>query len=228
MEELRRFEEIHARSMRFDVLRQLRSAILHGAFKPGERLNEIISKAERRARDQLELISDLLDLARLSEPSSDQSVEPSNAATVLRDVVDMMQARIDDKKLQFSLSMPDEVPLCDANEEHVRQVWINLISNAIKYTPEGGCVEVNLDASEGMLIGVVQDSGIGIRQEELEHVFESFYRTEAAKNMARHGTGLGLSIVKGIVVRYGGTICAESAPDKGSTFRFELPVVCDP
>jgi len=200
--------------------------ILDG-YVPGERLNEIISKAERRARDQLELISDLLDLARLTEPSDDQPIKASSAAAVLKDVVDMMQARIDDKGLQFSVSMPDHMPLCDANEEHVRQIWINLISNAIKYTPEGGRVDVRLGAEEGMLVGVVQDSGIGIRPEELEHVFESFYRTEAAKNMARHGTGLGLSIVKGIVNRYGGTICAESVPDKGSTFRFELPVVCD-
>jgi len=110
-----------------------------------------------------------------------------------------------------------------ANVEHVRQVWTNLISNAIKYTPDGGKVMVSLKEEDGKIRGAVQDTGIGIAPEEQERIFEDFYRTEAAKAMAHHSTGLGLSIVKGIMERYGGRIWLTSKVGEGSTFFFELP-----
>jgi signal transduction histidine kinase len=100
---------------------------------------------------------------------------------------------------------------------------MNLISNAIKYTPEGGRVLVTFRRQDGMVRGMVQDTGIGMSPEEAGHVFETFYRTEAAKAMSHHGTGLGLSIVQGIVQRYGGRIWVESEVGQGSTFYFELP-----
>jgi len=78
-----------------------------------------------------------------------------------------------------------------------------------------------------MLRGTVRDTGIGIHPEELGHIFEDFFRTDAAKAMARHGTGLGLSIVKGVVERYGGEVWVESVVDEGSTFGFTLPIEPD-
>jgi len=196
--------------------------ILDG-YVPQERTQEIVAKAEQRARDQLDLIGDLLDLARIQEPKDKVLPEPVDIVAILRDVVDLMQARAHDKSLSLSMDVPPEFPRVLANVEHVRQVWTNLISNAIKYTPDGGKVMVSLKEEDGKIRGAVQDTGIGIAPEEQERIFEDFYRTEAAKAMAHHSTGLGLSIVKGIMERYGGRIWLTSKVGEGSTFFFELP-----
>ena len=196
--------------------------ILDG-YVPKDRSQEIIAKAEQRARDQLDLISDLLDLAYLQQPKDETAVEASDAVSVLADVLDMLQARIADKNLSIEMGVDPAVSAVMANAEHVKQIWINLISNAIKYTPEGGQLTIRLADEGDSVRGSVQDTGIGISPEEMDQLFEPFYRTEAAKAIASHSTGLGLSIVKGIVERYGGRVGVESEVGKGSTFSFELP-----
>jgi signal transduction histidine kinase len=201
--------------------------ILDG-YVPESRIREIIAKAELRANDQLELISDLLDLARVQQPGAQEQVEPCDAADILSDVMDMMQARIQDKKLSTRVEMCPGDVMVPASEEHMRQIWINLISNAIKYTPEGGAVTVRLSVSDGQVQGSVEDTGIGIGPDDLSRIFETFYRTESAKEMSVRGTGLGLSIVKGIVERYGGRIWVNSQEGQGSTFFFELPEAAAP
>ena len=196
--------------------------ILDG-YVPQERFQEIVTKAEQRARDQLDLIGDLLDLARVQEPKDKMPHEPVDIAAILRDVLDLMQARAHDKSLALIADVPADLPQVMANKEHVRQIWTNLISNAVKYTPDGGKVSITLKEENGMVRGAVQDTGIGIAPEDQERIFEDFYRTEAAKAMAHHSTGLGLSIVKGIMARYGGRIWLTSKVGEGSTFFFELP-----
>jgi signal transduction histidine kinase len=106
----------------------------------------------------------------------------------------------------------------------MRQIWTNLISNAIKYTPQGGRVWVKLQSDGEMLRGTVQDSGMGIAEEDMRHLFQEFFRTEQAKASGQIGTGLGLSIVKQIVDSYRGTIEVTSSPGKGSRFSFVLPL----
>ena len=195
--------------------------ILDG-YVPEERFREIVEKSEQRAGDQLALIEDLLDLARAREPKTD-ALQPVNVADVLRDVLDLMDARIHDQRLRVEVDIGPGVPVAVADPAHVKQVWMNLVSNAVKYTPEGGHVRVTLGVRDGAIRGEVRDSGIGIKPEELEHIFEDFYRTDTAKEISRQGTGLGLSIVRGVLERYGGSVCAESEYGEGSTFRFTLP-----
>jgi signal transduction histidine kinase len=197
--------------------------ILDG-YVPQERLQEIIAKAEQRACDQLELIGDLLDLARTQDVKDATVIKPVDGAAILHDIVDMMQARIQDKGLTLNMQVSPDSPLVLASEEHVKQVWTNLVSNAIKYTPDGGEVTITWKPLDGERVqGIVQDTGIGMAPEEAKRVFDTFYRTEAAKAMSHHGTGLGLSIVQGIMARYHGRIWVESEVGKGSTFYFELP-----
>jgi signal transduction histidine kinase len=201
--------------------------ILDG-YVPEERMNEIVAKAEARAKDQLDLIGDLLDLARLQEPRRQSEFTPCDAAALMNDIVDMLRTRAEDKDQTLIIDVQEDIPPVLASEEHIRQVWINLVSNAIKYTPEGGQITIHLgcksdSGGEVRVCGHVQDTGIGINPDEQKHIFESFYRTESAKSMAAHGTGLGLSIVSGIMERYGGHIWLESEPNVGTTFFFELP-----
>jgi len=197
--------------------------ILDG-YVPQERQREIIEKSERRALEQLALISDLLDLARLQEGrKQEEQIEAVDVAQVLQGVTDLMQARAEEKDLLFSVQIEEGVPPVRANPEHVKQVWTNLISNAIKYTAPGGIVVVSLSQNPNYVVGIVRDTGIGMTPEQLQHLFEEFYRTEEAKAIERQGTGLGLTIVKRIVESYGGRIWAESEHGRGSKFSFALP-----
>jgi signal transduction histidine kinase len=196
--------------------------ILDG-YVPPEKQREIIEKSERRALEQLALISDLLELARLQDRRAEAEPELVDVAAVLRSVADLMQARAEDKDLLFSVQIEPNVPPVRATPEHIKQLWTNLISNAIKYTEPGGIVVVSLSQNPNYVVGTVRDTGIGMTPEQMSHLFEEFYRTEEAKAMERQGTGLGLAIVKRIVESYGGRIWVESEKGKGSKFSFALP-----
>jgi len=196
--------------------------ILDG-YVPPERQREIIEKSERRAVEQLALISDLLDLARLQERREQEQPVLVDMADVLNGVSDLMQARAEDKDLLFTVEIEPDVPAVRARPEHIKQLWTNLISNGIKYTEPGGIVVVSLSQNPKYVVGVVRDTGIGMTPEQMTHLFEEFYRTEQAKAMERQGTGIGLSIVKRIIESYGGRIWVESEQGKGSKFSFALP-----
>lgn len=106
----------------------------------------------------------------------------------------------------------------------LRQLFLNLIDNAIKYTPEGGSVTVTVAKQDGMALFRVADTGIGIPPEDIPKIFDRFYRVDKARSRAMGGTGLGLSIAKWIAELHRGTIIVESVPQKGSVFTVRLPV----
>jgi signal transduction histidine kinase len=106
----------------------------------------------------------------------------------------------------------------------LRQVVVNLVDNAIKYTSPGGTVSVSSVSMDGKAILEVADTGIGIPQEALPHVFERFYRVDGARSRQLGGTGLGLAIVKSICTAFGGTVSVQSVAESGTTFRVELPL----
>ena len=196
--------------------------ILEG-YVPPEREREIIQKAERRSLEQLALISDLLELARLQEAKVEERVEFVDMAEVLEGVSDLMRAHAEEKDLFFSVQIEPDLPPVKANVEHMKQLWTNLISNAIKYTEPGGIVVVSLAQNPNYVVGTVRDTGIGIPPEDIPRIFEEFYRAKNAKATERQGTGLGLSIVKRIVETHGGRIRVESELGRGSKFTFVLP-----
>jgi two-component system sensor histidine kinase/response regulator len=198
--------------------------ILDGYIAPGDQ-RHYLERAERRAEAQLELINDLLDLARLQDPDIQVETEPVALEDVLGEVLDAMAAQAEEKGIGVTRDVDDQLPSVHVNPRHAKQLWNNLISNAIKYTPDGGQVRISLQEQDGFLVGAVEDTGIGIPEDEIRLVFEEFYRSKAAKAQTQLGTGLGLPIVKRILEAYGGSIEVESVPDKGSTFRFQLPTV---
>ncbi len=196
--------------------------ILEG-YVPPERHMEIIAKAERRAQDQLALINDLLELARIKDRERQSERAWVDVAKVLRETMELMTPQAEQKQITLAVEIQPDVPPVHANYKHICQLWNNLISNAIKYTPQGGHVSISLRQAGEVIQGVVQDTGIGIAPEDMDKIFQDFYRTKAAKEFERMGTGLGLSIVKAILDNYGGTIQVQSEVGKGSTFTFTLP-----
>jgi signal transduction histidine kinase len=170
------------------------------------------------------LITDLLDLARLQDPDLQAEKEPVSLVQVLNKIVDSMAARATEKHIEVELAVAPDLPSVSINPQHARQLWTNLISNAIKYTPDHGHVRVSLAREGEVLVGQVSDTGIGIPADELPYLFQEFFRSKAAKAQTQMGTGLGLSIVKRILETYKGTIGVQSEPGEGTCFRFTLPV----
>jgi len=197
--------------------------ILDG-YIPPEKQHEYLARAERRATAQLELISDLLDLARLQDPDMQVKHEPVDLTESLREVCDLMSSQAQEKHIQFTVSIPETDVTIAADPKHIRQLWNNLVSNAIKYTDEGGEVDVTMSLQKDQVITAVRDTGIGIAPDDLDRVFDEFYRTKAAKAFSQMGTGLGLALAKRIVETYGGQIDVESSPGEGSTFTVRLPL----
>jgi signal transduction histidine kinase len=188
---------------------------------PAERQLEVISCAERRAAELLDRTRDLLVLTQIREKLT--HTELVDLAKVLDEVLDILQGAIVARRLSLQVSVAEDTPCLMVNREHIRQVWMNLVSNAIKYTPPDGRIEIQLTHTPASVIGVVRDTGIGIAPEDQVAIFQGFARASAAKRMAQYGTGLGLAIVKQIVEGYGGTIEVASAPGQGATFTFTLP-----
>jgi two-component system sensor histidine kinase/response regulator len=188
-----------------------------------EKQRPMLARAAERATELLELIDELLQLARIKGAAEEVRTEQLDMCEVLRKTASLLQVEAERHGTAFELEI-EPCPPVVANVDHVRQLWTNLISNAIKYTPPGGRVKVSLRPDGQGLVGQVQDTGIGITQAELPLIFHEFYRAERAKALQVRGTGLGLAIVQRVLDTYGGTIKVDSTPGKGSTFTFRWPV----
>jgi signal transduction histidine kinase len=197
--------------------------ILDG-YIPPENQRQYLARAEKRALAQLELITDLLDLAHLQDPDRPIEMQTVQLADVLAQVLDAMAAQAKEKEIDVQTRISTDLPTLTMNAQHAKQLWTNLISNAVKYTPDGGQVSVSLEKHDGCLVGSVRDTGIGISEQERPLIFAEFYRTQASKAYTQMGTGLGLTIVKRILETYGGEIGVESEPGQGSCFTFRIPV----
>ena len=130
-----------------------------------------------------------------------------------------------ERQVTLTRSIPPDLPLVLADRQRLMQVLLNLVRNAITYTPAGGIVSISLERSDATQVAlIVADTGMGIPPEELERVFERFYRTDASRARSTGGFGLGLAIVRDLVTAMGGSISAESTVGEGSRFRLLLHV----
>lgn len=197
-------------------------AMLKGYVAPQDR-ESALRRAFERGRELLELVDDLLFLGTVEERQAKEGTEIISLVDTLKSAYSLFEAQAEHKGLAYTLTTK-RCPLVRANAEHLRQVWTNLISNAIKYTPDRGEVRITLDECYGWAVGSVEDTGIGVAAGDQSRVFEGFYRTPEAKKMSARGTGLGLAIVKRVVESHGGSIELASERGQGSRFRFRLPV----
>jgi signal transduction histidine kinase len=201
--------------------------ILDG-YVPPERQTEILARAEARAREQLDLIADLLELSKLQDYRARDKVTLANLGDILREVVQQFEGQARAKDQQLDVSISCSLPPVRVAAEQFKSVWMNLISNALKYTPAGGKISVSLRCTEDGIVGEVSDTGIGIPKEVRHRIFTEFFRADNAKALAEQGTGLGLAIVKQIVEQAGGRIWFTSEEGRGSTFTFTLPITDAP
>jgi len=178
----------------------------------------IVEEADRLT----ELIDNLLDASRIQAGALSLRMAPVDLAAIARKSVERFQSQ--ETGHHFVLEFPDDLPPVKADHRRLRQVFDNLIGNAVKYSPQGGEIVVGARQEGEHVLVYVRDEGVGIPEEELKAIFEPFYRVDSSLRRKAQGAGLGLFLVKAIVRAMGGDIWVESEVGKGSTFYFTLPV----
>ena len=205
------------------VLAQMHVVLDGLAGEVTPRQQEILHRASAKVKSLVSLSSELLDLAHIESGLISQEREQLSLAEILEDQVTFHGAASQAKKISLKLEPLPELPPVFANRRNMEEVFSNLISNAIKYTPEAGAVVVAAAMEEGYLKASVTDDGIGMAPEELGRIFNRFYRIKNDQTRYIIGTGLGLAIVKGIVEAHNGFMRVESEPECGSTFHVYIP-----
>jgi signal transduction histidine kinase len=185
-----------------------------------EFLATILSNAERMQV----LVSDLRDISRIELGQLQLELKPVRLTEALENGLQATRAQIDARSQRLELDVPDDLPPVYADPARLEQVLINLLSNAYKYTPEGGHIRVRARRQNGDVHCAVSDSGIGISPEDQARLFTKFFRSEDPAVREMPGTGLGLCIVKSLVELQGGHIIVESQLGRGTTFAFTVPV----
>jgi signal transduction histidine kinase len=170
------------------------------------------------------LVEDLRLLAQAEAGALKLHRTPGRMPDVLRGCVDAVQPRAEAKGISVSLEADTAIPLVDMDSTRISQVVNNLLENAIIHTPEGGSVTVTAGAANGMVQVAVSDTGTGIPREDLERVFERFFRADPSRDRATGGVGLGLTIAKQLIEAHGGSISVDNVVPTGARFVIELPV----
>jgi two-component system phosphate regulon sensor histidine kinase PhoR len=169
------------------------------------------------------LINDLLVLSEIERRTEEGPREPIDLLQVVSDVVLMLEDKASVKSIDLVRILPSAIPLLTGNPNWMKQMLINLVDNAIKYTPEGGRIVIKIEVDAKNYRFSVRDNGIGISREHLGRLFERFYRVDKARSRDEGGTGLGLAIVKHIVLAFDGDISIQSEPGRGSEFMVRIP-----
>ncbi len=196
---------------------------MDAADDPGEAhsyLRDAAASTDRLIR----LVNDLLDISRLERGKLQVNLQEIRLGELTRSVVDEISPLVHEKGQELSIQAADDLPRVSADPQMLRQAVLNLISNAVKYTPKGGRITIRIRPDQGRLRWEVQDTGIGIPKGDVGKLFEKFYRARNASAVETEGTGLGLYLVRLIVERFGGDVSCESEEGKGSTFAFTIPI----
>ncbi len=208
------------------AIQQQISVILQGlAGAVTEKQQELLGRSQERVDGLLDMIRDLLDISKMETGRSFQQKEILNLFPLAEKTVAFLQPQAEAKNQTLTLQTQPDLPLINADPLAMEEILTNLISNAIKFTPEGGAIRVLLKPEFNYLLIRISDNGIGIAQGDLNRIFDKFYRVKSEKTRKIVGTGLGLPIVKQLVEAHLGFIQVESQLDQGSTFKVLIPSI---
>ncbi|MBI1851362.1 MAG: hybrid sensor histidine kinase/response regulator [Planctomycetes bacterium] len=188
-----------------------------------EEQRDCINRIVTQGQYLLDLLNNLLDLSRLEAGRVKLETEPVDLGSIVGDVVSNLASLSAARGVDVRVRVPNGLPSADADRQKIVQVFINLISNAIKFCGEGGTIEVSAKLEGSKILACVSDTGIGIPEEEQARLFEKFYQGRAGRTGPVKGTGLGLAIVREIIRLHGGRIWVQSSIGHGTQFFFTLP-----
>ncbi|HHY04244.1 MAG TPA: cell wall metabolism sensor histidine kinase WalK [Thermoanaerobacterales bacterium] len=207
------------------TIKSYTETLLDGALTEHELAESFLNVVNNEADRMTRLVSDLLELSRLDNRETRWEKSPISLEMVLKDVIDKMAVNARKKKQELRYDLPDGISKVYADRDKIEQVFQNIMSNAIKYTPEGGSIYVYLKQDGKYIKVVFRDSGIGIPKEDLSRIFERFYRVDKTRSRQMGGTGLGLSIAKEIINAHNGEILIQSTPGHGTEVSILLPAI---
>jgi two-component system, OmpR family, phosphate regulon sensor histidine kinase PhoR len=205
------------------AIQGLTETLLEDSGMDAETHQSFLQKVYKQSMRLSQLVSDLLALSRLESDDS-ESFDKVDLKEIIFDSCNALQAIAKEKYISLKIEAPENKAVLSGDEKSLSQLIVNLVDNAIKYTPENGNVIVRLIIIDDQTIIEIEDDGIGIAKEEQQRIFERFYRVDKARSRTLGGTGLGLSIVKHIAFKHQGHISLESTLDQGSLFRITLPI----
>jgi signal transduction histidine kinase len=188
---------------------------------------ERLEKINRHSDELVHMVNDLLDIARIESGRIVMKIEEQDLKEITATVSDLILIQCKNKNIKLVQDIQKDLPPVLADRNQIERVFINLLGNAVKFTPQNGRITIKVQRKDKMAQVDVSDTGIGIPPDALGMVFEEFYRVDNPVNQQVKGTGLGLSLVKHIIEAHKGKIWAESKLEKGSTFSFTLPITRD-
>jgi len=186
-------------------------------------VKERLEKINKHSDGLVRLINDLLDISRIESGKVEMKFESENIKDIVENVADLLAPQTKEKQIQLAIEIPDNLTRVYIDHSQVERVFINLVGNALKFTPQNGKIIIRAKESNGNVQIDIEDNGIGIPEDAKENIFSEFYRVDNIINQSLKGTGLGLTLVKYIVEAHKGRIWVESQPNKGSRFSFTLP-----
>lgn len=201
-----------------------RSPEVYGDVNWTPRLRQDIATIRRNARHLSDFVDDILDLARVEALRLPIQREATDLLQVIREVAEIVQGLLEGRPVSLRLLLPSTLPELYIDGTRVRQVLLNLLANACRFT-EKGSITVSAVMQEDEVVVSVTDTGVGIPEEQLQHVFDQFYQVGSWRRPESKGSGLGLAIAKEFIQLHGGRIWAESRVGEGSTFSFSLPLL---
>ena len=196
-----------------------------GAVNDKEIAKDFLVRIEGEVDRLTHMVAELTELSRIETGKAHLKLEPLNLNLLIDEVVTQLRPQAERQQLSISKELAADLPSVHADKERIRQVIVNIIHNAIKFTHPGGRITVTTRRLDESVAVDITDTGIGIANDDLPRIFERFYKADRARS--RGGTGMGLAIAKHIVEAHGGNIWAESEEGKGSTFTFSLPLRVD-
>jgi two-component system sensor histidine kinase VicK len=209
------------------TIKSYAETLLDGAMDEPSIARQFMSVVYNEAERMTRLVNDLLELSRLDNKETRWDKKPISPSGILKDVISKMLVNIKKKNLALETDILQHSPDIFADRDKIEQVFQNILSNAIKYTPEGGKIFIRLDSIEDRVRIIFGDTGIGIPKEDLPRLFERFYRVDKTRSRELGGTGLGLSIAKEIVEAHDGIITIDSELGHGTQVTILLPAVAD-
>jgi signal transduction histidine kinase len=208
------------------AVQQQISVILEGlAGEITPKQSELLNRSKERVNGLLELIRNLLDISKIEAGIQFQQKEPLQLLSFIQKTIELLTPQAETKKQTLLLEADSSLPWINADPQAMEEILTNLIHNAIKYTPEGGVIQVLLKPEADYLLLQVKDNGIGISPQDLPRIFDRFYRVKNEKTRQIVGTGLGLPIVKRLVEAHLGYVQVESHPDRGTCFKVLIPSI---
>jgi len=187
-----------------------------------EEVHKRLEKINKHSDELVQFVNDLLDISRIESGKASMKLVPQGLKVILEEISDMLSVLLKEKEITFSSELAADLPEVLIDKDQIKRVFINLINNAIKYTPKGKIL-VRVIKLDGQVQVDVSDTGCGIPENALDKIFEEFYRVDSSLNQDVKGTGLGLALVKNIIEAHKGKIWVKSTVGEGSTFSFTLP-----